>query len=98
MPHGPRNPGACVECLVLPTSGQALGGLLPGMWGSNWSGGAASAGPGLLGSALALTLAGFGTCKVMKDLLTPLPPTSTHNLFGNRPRDIRADEQPMPLF
>lgn len=86
-----------MECLVLPTSGQALGGRLSGMWGSNWRGVTVRAGPGALGSALALTLASFGTCGVMKDLLNPLPPTSTHNLFGNRPRDTRADEQPMPL-
>lgn len=39
MPHRPRNPGARMECPVLLTSGQALGGQLSGMWGSDWGGG-----------------------------------------------------------
>lgn len=49
-----------------------LSGLASFVWACgdrDWGSGAISAGPGPVSSAVALTLAGFGTCGVMKDLL-----------------------------
>lgn len=51
--------------------------MLLGKWDSDWGRGSVGAGPGPPGSAVALTLAGFGTCGVMKDLLRP-PPLTVH--------------------
>lgn len=88
VPCGPGNPGVWMECLVLPTLEQALGkGYQAHEVVTRVGANQCCAELGPLGSAGALTLAGFGARRMMKDLLKYPLTTPQHSPFGNSSRD-----------